>query len=563
MSNLDRREFLKVAGLGAAGVALAGKIPVSAPAAESAKRPNILFIFSDDHSLQTIGAYDTWLAPFCREQKVTPNIDRLAAEGALFRNSFCCNSLCSPSRGAILTGLHSHANGVRNLTQPVTPGVWMYPASMREAGYQTAIIGKWHLGNTPTNTDYWRLLPGQGTYWKPDFQGPDGKESVAGYTTDVLTDMGLKWLEQRDATKPFLLEVHHKAPHRPWQPPTRYYRWLADVKVPEPPTLFDDYAGRATPAHNQKMEIGRDMTLPSDLKVVKADKPAGEWARMSEADQKEWQAAFGPRNEAFEKASLQGQDLTRWKYQEYMKDYMRCIKAVDDSVGRYLDYLKKTGLDQNTIVIYASDQGFYNGEHGWFDKRWIYEESVHMPFVIRWPGVVKAGARPDAMIQNIDYAPTFMEIAGGKTPEGLHGRSFVPILRGETPVDWRKSIYYHYYDPGHGVPEQYGVRTMRHTLVFFPKTNEWELFDLEKDIKQMKSVYDDPSYAATLAETKTELTRLRTLYKDESAPPAGKAAAAGKAATDNAAADNTAAGKPAAETQAAPKRKKAGANKKP
>lgn len=466
-------------------------------------RPNIVFIFSDDHSIQTIGAYNSRLSEFCRQHDVTPNIDKLAAAGALFPNSFGCNSLCSPSRAAVLTGLHSAANGVRNLGQPVTKGVWMYPGTIRATGYQTAIVGKWHLGDTPANTDYWRLFPGQGSYWNPSLIGPNGTEKHEGYATDILTDLGLDWLKQRDQSKPFLLEVHHKAPHRPWEPPTRYYRWLTEAKIPEPPTLFDDYTGRGTPAHTQKMEIARDMTLASDLKVKRG---------KGQVDA-EWQATYGERNEAFEKAPPHGAALTRWKYQEYMKDYLRCVKAVDDSVGRILDYLTAAGLADNTVVIYASDQGFFNGEHGWFDKRWIYEESIHMPLIIRWPGVVKPGSRPSALVQNIDYAATFVEIAGGKAPDSLHGRSLVPILRGEMPADWRKSLYYHYYDPGHGVTKHYGVRTERFTLANFYPVKEWELYDNEKDPQQMRSVHADAAYAKTMTELKTELERLRLQYE--------------------------------------------------
>lgn len=489
----------------------------------NAMQTNIVFIFSDDHSIQTIGAYGARLSEFCRQQNVTPNLDRLAASGGLFLNSFCGNSLCSPSRAAVLTGLHSHANGVMLLDKPITPGVWTFPGNLRDAGYQTAMIGKFHLASTRPTTDYWRILPGQGNYWHPDFIGPQGREKHEGYTTDILTDMGLEWLKQRDKTKPFMLMLQHKAPHRPWVPPPRYYRWLADVKIPEPETLFDDYSGRASPAHNQKMEIARDMTLHEDLKMPVDGKSPGENNRMTESERVAWQAAFGPRNEAFAKASLQGRELTRWKYQEYMKDYLRCIKAVDDSVGRVLEYLKTESLEENTVVIYSSDQGFYNGEHGWFDKRWIYEESIHMPFIIRWPGVVKPDTRFTPMIQNIDYAATFLDIAGGKIPEGLHGRSFAPILRGQTPADWRQSIYYHYYDGGHSVAKHYGVRTDRFTLAHFYETGEWELYDREKDPQELKSVYADPAYAKTVAELKTELDRLRKQYKDsDDIKPAGK-----------------------------------------
>ena len=480
-------------------------LPTPSPAAD---RPNIVFIFSDDHSLQTIGAYNARLSGFCREQNITPNLDRLAAAGGVFVNSFCGNSLCSPSRASVLTGLHSHANGVRTLDQPISEGLWTYPKSLREAGYQTAVIGKWHLDKTlPEHADWW-ILPGQGAYLDPEFITKTGREKHPGYVTDVTTDMALDWLKKQDAAKPFFLAIHHKAPHRNWIPPLRYATWLDDVSVPEPATLFDDYANRASPAKLQQMSVGKDLTMASDLKVGPnfAANPL-----------------YAARNADFAAKKPEGDALTRWKYQQYLKDYLRCIKAVDDGVGRVLDALKTAGLESNTIVIYSSDQGFYMGEHGWFDKRWIYEESLHMPFIIRWPGVVKAGTRFAPFIQNIDYAPTFADMAGCKIPEGLHGRSIVPILRGETPADWRKSVYYHYYDKNgaHNVANHFGVRTERYTLANYFATDEWELFDNEKDPAQLRSVYADPAYAGTVTELKGELTRLRTLYQDtEGAGPA-------------------------------------------
>ena len=469
--------------------------------------PNIVFIFSDDHSLQTIGAYNARLSQFCREQNITPNLDRLAASGGLFRNSFCGNSLCSPSRASVLTGLHSHANGVETLNQPIKQGLWTFPKSLGEAGYQTAVIGKWHLDKTiPDYADWW-ILRGQGEYLDPVFVTKNGQEKHPGYVTDVTTDMALDWLQKRDAARPFFLAIHQKAPHRNWIPPLRYATWLDDVTVPEPATLFDDYTNRASPARLQEMNIGKDLTMASDLKVGTnfAANPL-----------------YAARNADFAAKQPTGDDLTRWKYQQYLKDYLRCVKAVDDGVGRVLDILKTAGLETNTIVIYSSDQGFYMGEHGWFDKRFIYEESLHMPFIIRWPGVVKPGTRFEPFIQNIDYAPTFVEMAGGKIPAGLHGRSFVPILRGETPADWRKSVYYHYYDQNgaHNVANHYGVRTGRYTLACYHATDEWELFDNEKDPQQLRSVYADPKYAATVTGLKSELTRLRTLYGDTTEPRA-------------------------------------------
>jgi arylsulfatase A-like enzyme len=492
-------------------------VPRGAAAGTPPTLPNIVFVLSDDHSLQTIGAYNLRLSKFCRQQGVTPNIDRLADRGGLFVNSFCGNSLCSPSRASILTGLHSHANGVMNLDEPIRAGTWTYPDALRAAGYQTAVIGKWHLSGTRPTTDYWRILPGQGDYWHPDFIGPDRREKHTGYATDIITDMSLDWMRRRDKTRPFMIAVQHKAPHRNWVPPTRYYRWLSDVRIPEPETLFDDYSGRTSSAAKQKMEIGRHMSLATDLKVFQGTNWPGEMRRMTPSEQDDWLAVFGPRNAAFTNAHLAGKDLVRWKYQEYMKDYLRCIKAVDDGVGRLVAYLKAEGIEDNTVVIYSSDQGFYNGEHGWFDKRWIYEESIHMPLVVRWPGVVKPGSRFTPMVQNIDYAETFVEMAGGTAPDGLHGRSLVPVLRGQTPPDWRKSIYYHYYAPdSHAVPPHYGVRTDRYTLGYFYRSNEWELYDLKKDPQQMRSVLNDPAYAKTVAEMKAELDRLKTGFKDTS-----------------------------------------------
>jgi arylsulfatase A-like enzyme len=478
----------------------------------SPKQPNILFIFSDDHSCQSIGAYNKWLSAFVREQKITPNIDRLAEQGAIFDRSFCGNSICSPSRATVLSGVHTHISGVTHLGGSIRDGVWTFPPALQAAGYQTGLIGKWHLGNTPAGFDYYRVLPGQGTYRNPTFNGPGTvKENDEGYTTDVITDKSLAWLKARDKSKPFILLTHHKAPHRPWEPPERYFKLLADVKVPEPPTLFDDYSNRTSSAREQKMEIGRDMTMASDLKVLPPGKTA---ARLTTEGEAAWQANFGVRNAAFQQAKLEGNDLTRWKYQEYMKDYLRCVKAVDDSVGQLLEYLKQEGLDSNTVVIYSADQSFFNGEHGWFDKRWIYEESITMPLIVRWPGVVKPGTRIQQLVQNIDYAPTFMELAGQRAPDSVQGRSMVPLLRGETPTDWRHSVYYHYYDPGHSVQKHYGIRTERYTLAHFYPVNEWELFDLEKDPLQLKSVFSDPAYAQTVSELKTELNRLRTFYKD-------------------------------------------------
>ena len=379
--------------------------------------------------------------------------------------------------------------------------MWTFPKSLNAAGYHTAIIGKWHLDKTiPDYADWW-LLPGQGDYIDPVFNGKSGPEKHPGYVTDVTTDMALEWIGQQSAATPFFLAIHHKAPHRPWIPPARYAGWLDDVTIPEPATLFDDYANRASPASMQKMNISRDLTMGSDLKV------GSDYAQNP---------LYAARNAEFAAMQPVGEDLTRWKYQQYLKDYMRCVKAIDDGVGRVMDALASAGLDQNTILIYSSDQGFFMGEHGWYDKRWIYEESLHMPFIIRWPGVVKPASRFSSFIQNIDYASTFMEMTGCEIPEGLHGCSIVPILRGETPTDWRNSVYYRYYDKNgaHNVANHYGVRSEQYTLAYYEETDEWELFDNEQDPHQLRNVYADPAYAEALANLKTELHRLREQYQD-------------------------------------------------
>jgi arylsulfatase A-like enzyme len=506
-----RWEFIKLAGFGLAALSfpMSGKSADTKPTA----RPNIIFILSDDHALETIGAYNLRLSAFCREQNITPNIDRLAAQGMLFQNSFCGNSICSPSRASILTGLMSNANGVRCLNQEISPGIWTFPTALRTAGYQSAVIGKWHLGKTVPETDYWCLLPGQGAYMNPRFISPAGPVGSTGYVADIITDLSLEWLDQRDPAKPFLLMVHQKPAHRNWVPPERYAALLDGVKVPEPDTLFDDYAQRSSLLKNQKLSVADDIRMDGDLKIY-SGKPLDQIPEMYRA-----------RNEEFRKLNPQGDDLVRWKYQTYAKDYLRCVKSVDDSVGRVMDYLDKHHLTDNTVVIYSSDQGFNLGEHGWFDKRWIFEESIHMPFIIRWPGVVKPGSRPDAMIQNIDYAPTLVEVAEGAVPAGLHGRSFLPILRGETPPDWRTSVYYRYYDPGCGVAQHNGVRTKDYTLVHYFETDEWDLFDLKKDPQQMRSVYANPEYADVVKKLKAEIENLRQQYSEHdpyTEPPPAK-----------------------------------------
>jgi len=525
--------------------------------------PNILFIFSDDHACQAISAYGSHI-------NRTPNIDRIAREGALFENSFCSNSICAPSRAVVLTGKFSHVNGkIDNRADPFDTSQPTFNKALQAAGYQTAMIGKWHLRNDPEGFDYWKVLPGQGDYYNPDFRTParwarppdstpeadtgddrDGDttvggsgaphpqpaevvtERVEGYVTDIITDLSLDWLRNgRDQGKPFLLMCQHKAPHRNWMPGPEHIHDLDEQEIPEPSTLFDDYAGRATPASNQEMSIARHFFPAYDLKITPPDPENTEdlnnwrWVydRLTPEQKVVWDAAYEPRNRAFREANPQGDARVRYYYQRYIKDYLRCIASVDDSVGRILDYLDGSGLSENTLVIYSSDQGFYLGEHGWYDKRWMYEESLRMPFLARWPARIRPGTRMPLMIQNIDYAPTFLEAAGLPIPEDIQGRSLVPLLEGQRPGDWRRSIYYHYYEfPAvHMVAKHYGVRTDRYKLIHYYETDEWECFDLETDPNELRSVYADPEYAQVVAELRNELARLQALYGDTDPAAAG------------------------------------------
>jgi arylsulfatase A-like enzyme len=469
-------------------------------AAQSSGRPNIILVFTDDHAAHAISAYGSKL-------NQTPNMDRLAREGMLFRNCFVTNSICAPSRAVILTGKHSHVNGVIDNVVTFDGTQQTFPKLLQQAGYQTAMIGKWHLKSDPTGFDHWSILYGQGTYYNPAFKTPKGRVEHTGYTTDIITDLSLDWLKNRDASKPFMLFCQHKAPHREWAPGPNHLTLLDDVTLPEPVTLFDDYAGRTSAARKQEMTIAEHMNQV-DLKFVPPK-------NLTPDQLKKWNAAYEPKNEAFRKANLTGKELVRWKYQRYMKDYLRCVASVDDNLGRLLKYLDEAGLAKNTVVVYSSDQGFYLGDHGWFDKRWMYEESLRMPLLVRWPGVIKPGSENRDLAQNLDFAETFLDIAGAKVPSDMQGRSLVPLLKGQTPGDWQKSIYYHYYEyPAvHMVQRHYGVRTDRFKLIHYYLIDEWELFDLQKDPDELKSVHADPAYADTVQQLKAELQRLREHYK--------------------------------------------------
>lgn len=476
------------------------------PAAPPGTRPNILFIFSDDHAYQAISAYGSRI-------NHTPNLDRLAREGMLFRNAMVTNSICAPSRAVILTGKYSHLNGVLDNRLEFDGSQQTFPKLLQGAGYQTAIFGKWHLKSDPTGFDAWEILPGQGNYYNPDMLVPGGKRRHEGYATDIITDLALDWLKnKRDPGRPFLLMAQHKAPHRNWMPAPQYLALYDGTDIWEPPTLFDDYTGRTSAAREQEMEIGRHMTDEADLKLVAAGKAGGEWARMTDKQKRVWDAAYGPKNEAFHRANLAGRDLVRWRYQRYIKDYLRCIASVDDNVGRLLRYLDEEGMAANTVVIYSSDQGFYLGEHGWFDKRWMYKESLQTPLMVRWPGVTPAGSEETHLVSNIDYPETFLEIAGVTIPGDMQGRSLVPLLRGHIVPDWRRTFYYHYYEgpPAvHKVARHYGVVSRTHKLIHFYEKGEWELFDLELDPHELRSVYGDSRYAGVVEQLKRELARLR------------------------------------------------------
>lgn len=496
---------------------------LAASFAAAADRPNVLFIFSDDHALNAIGAYGSAFAK-------TPNLDRLAKEGMLFRHCLVTNSICGPSRATVMTGKYNHLNGFPDNSSRFDNTQQTYPKLLQKAGYQTAIIGKWHLECEPTGFDHWMVLPGQGSYYNPDFLVAGGKKHFEGYVTEVITNEALKWLrEGRDSGKPFMLCYWHKAPHREWSPGPKQLSLYDGETIPEPPHLFDNYEKRASPARNQDMEIDRTMTLVSDNKVVELakqkDEPLPGWYNRMSPDQRQtWDAHYGPENEAFLKANPQGKDLVRWKYQRYMKDYLSCVAGVDDGIGRVLKYLDDTGLAKNTVVVYSSDQGFYLGEHGWFDKRWMYEESLHTPLIVRWPGVVAAGSESKDLVSTLDFAETILDMAGVPIPADMQGRSLVPLLRGERPADWRDAHYYHYYEypQPHRVAPHFGVRTsVGYKLVHYYQTNEWELFDLNKDPLEMKSLYDDADYATIRDSLKERIAALQKQYSDTNptAPP--------------------------------------------
>ncbi len=507
MATYTRRDFLKTLGSAGAFALAGGCAGVSPRSTRGNRRPNILFIMADDHAAHALSCYGSKI-------NQTPHLDRLANEGVRFTNAFCTNSVCAPSRAVILTGKYSHINGLidNNVkfdgTQPT------FPKLLQPAGYQTALIGKWHLKTDPTGFDYWNILPDQGVYYNPETIEMGRRSRHPGYVTDIITDQCLDWLEGRASDRPFCLMFHHKAPHREWAPDFNHLALYEDVTLPEPDTLFDDYAGRGRAAREQDMTIARTLTQ-RDLKFVPP-------TTMTPEQKERWNAVYGPRNRAFQEANLEGRDLVRWRYQRYLKDYLRCIAAVDDNVGRLLDYLDRTGLARDTIVVYTSDQGFFLGDHGWFDKRFMYEESLRLPLLIRYPREIRPGSVNHDMVLNLDFAETFLDYAGVTIPGDMQGRSLRPLLKGRTPPDWRRSMYYHYYEypSEHSVRRHYGVRTERYKLIrFYNDFDEWELYDLKADPDELHNVSADPAYAGIVAEMTTELQRLRTQYRDTTGAP--------------------------------------------
>lgn len=495
-------------------------VPMVAQGQNQGQKPlNIIYIMTDDHAQQTISAYDT-------RYTTTPNLDRLASQGVLFENSFVANSISGPSRACMLTGKHSHMNGMLDNSQKMDSSQLTFARLLRQAGYKTAMIGKWHLGGTPSSDfDFWEILPGQGSYYNPDFITPTGSKHYQGYVTNVITDMGIDYLEQRDPSKPFCLLLHHKAVHRIWMSDTTHLRMFEDKTFSIPANFFDDYTAREAAAA-QKMSIMEDMDLVYDLKMLddkidsRLKNSYGEIKRMTPTQRAAWDAVYKPLTADFLAAGLKGKELAKWKFQRYMRDYLKCVQSLDENIGRLMDYLKEEGLLENTLIVYTSDQGFYMGEHGWFDKRFIYEESLRTPLIARLPDSwsTAKGIKVDEMIQNIDHASTFLELAGVRVPEQMQGLSYAPLLRGKHPAHWRQSIYYHYYEfpDEHNVHRHYGIRTsdgMKLAHFYDDGIDLWELYDLNNDPSEMNNLYGKPSYAKAQKQLHKELDKLRKQYK--------------------------------------------------
>lgn len=486
------------------------------------ERPNIIFIMTDDHTTQAMSCYGGNLIQ-------TPNMDRLADEGVRFDNCYATNALSGPSRACILTGKLGHLNGFTDNACRFDGSQQTFPKLLQEAGYKTAIVGKWHLISEPEGFDHWSIVTGQeeqGDYYSPEFW-EDGKHiTEQGYLTDVTTDKALKFIDQVREDSPFMLMLHHKAPHRNWMPAPRHLGMFNDVTFPEPENLFDDYQGRGQAARSQDMSIASTLKNDWDLKLLTREEilAGGNrlydvYTRMPEEVQHKWDSVYAPRIAEFRSGKLSGKELVSWKYQQFMRDYLATVMAVDESIGRVLDHLEACGELDNTIIVYTSDQGFFLGEHGWFDKRFMYEECQRMPVVMRYPKGIKAGVKTSAITMNIDFAPTFLEYAGVEIPQDMQGVSFKRVLDadGAVPEDWRQAAYYHYYEypAEHSVKRHYGIRTADCKLIhFYNDVDEWEMYDMNADPKEMNNVYNDPAYAQKREEMHSILTKVQEQYQD-------------------------------------------------
>ncbi len=473
-------------------------------ALSAAERPNILFIMTDDHASHSLSCYGSKI-------NQTPNLDRLGADGIRFDRAFVCNSICTPSRATVLTGKYSHLNGtpVFNLFDGAQQTV---AKLLQTGGYHTMMVGKWHLGSAPTGFDYWNILPGQGRYFDPILYTAEGARVHPGYATEVITDIGIEALKNRPKDKPFFMMLHHKAPHREWQPDAVNAAKFANLTIPEPASLRDDYATRPAALPENAQTVRRDLTR-RDLKLTPPE-------NLTQQEKNKWLAVKPDELEIEQngvKKTLTGEELFAWKYQKYMKDYLACVQGVDDQVGRLRAWLETEGLSKNTVVIYTTDNGFFLGDNGMYDKRFMYEPSLRIPLLVSWPGVIKAGSATELFAINADYAPTFLDMAGLPVPNDMQGRSLVPVLKGESPKGWRSSMYYRYYhDPGHhNTRAHYGVRTQTHKLIYYWKKNAWELFDLVKDPTEQQNIYEAPESAGLIATLKAELARLRVELKDD------------------------------------------------
>ena len=486
------------------------------------ERPNIIFIMTDDHTTQAMSCYGGNLIE-------TPNMDRIADEGMRFDNCYATNALSGPSRACILTGKFSHKNGFTDNASTFDGSQLTFPKVMRENGYATGVVGKWHLISKPQGFDHWSILLGQneqGNYFKPVFYENGTVVKEDGYVTDVITDKAIEFIDDVHDEKPFMLMLHHKAPHRNWMPAPRHLGIFNDTVFPEPETLFDDYVGRGEAARSQDMNIGNTLDDEWDLKLLTREEIlAGDnrlhdvYIRMPEEVQHKWDSVYAPRIAEYRSGKLQGDELVRWKYQQYMRDYLATAMSVDESIGRVMEYLEEIGELDNTVIVYTSDQGFFLGEHGWFDKRFMYEECLRMPFVIRYPKMIKAGSTSKAICMNVDFGPTFLDLAGIEVPSEMQGRSFRKVLekKGRIPAGWREAAYYHYYEypAEHSVKRHYGIRTSDCKLIhFYNDIDQWEMYDMKADPQEMRNVYDDPAYADKRAKMHRILEQVQQEYED-------------------------------------------------